>query len=269
MCRRKYHVQRHGRDLAGPNYFFLLSFLSLFLFTMTDSSLDSPTTSHLTAAPPLSSSQHAANSDGISQSSSMYSSLPSLPSLPPLDLDTTPPKIPYTQHPSSPSSSSSSSSSSKETTVTAPHRIWGPVQSCLTNTGHYLFKDNNLPLLLNVAGHLLTAKRLCRSTAVTRYTTATTSSPWVGDLCRHIGALHLSQACLAALVLKDRQPRSTERSALWVLAFVAWVRTYHHIRGSSLYTWAALQDLGATNATLAVVTSIALRNTIQRTGKVF
>jgi hypothetical protein len=72
---------------------------------------------------------------------------------------------------------------------------------------------------------------------------------------------------LAALALTDR--RSTERTALWVLAFVAWARTYHHLRAPGLYTWTALQDLGTTNAILAIVTSIALRNTIQRTGKVF
>ncbi|CAO3597062.1 unnamed protein product [Absidia cylindrospora] len=98
----------------------------------------------------------------------------------------------------------------------------------------------------------------------------TTSRMLMADQFRSTGVLHLALALLAALALKERR-LSTERTALWVLCMAAWcqsfVQTKAYLKTPALYTLKALQEWGALNGFLTLMTTIALRNTIRRTGR--
>ncbi|SAM02468.1 hypothetical protein [Absidia glauca] len=233
---------------------------------MTDSSLDMSTAS-LLSSQQLGDSQHTTDSNG-----SMYSSLPSLPSLPPIEID-----APY---PPSSASSPSSPSSSRESNNTQPpkrpplrHLMWGHVRSVSSVLIRNMFKDNNLPLVLNILGHWLAARQLWgkSNSSVARYTTAQPSA-LMTDQFRTIGVLHMALGLLAALALKERR-LSTERTALWVLAVAAWTQSLvqgkAYLQSPALYTLKALQEWGALNGVLTVITTVALRNTVRRTGRLF
>ncbi|KAI8344063.1 hypothetical protein BC941DRAFT_407656 [Chlamydoabsidia padenii] len=242
---------------------------------MTDSSLDMSTAS-LVSSQQLSNSQHTTDS-------SMYSSLPSLPSLPPIEIDTRQTSQPSTSSHTSVSPSPASyrdasllpndeKPSDKSLTRRPPirHLMWGHVRSVSSVLIRNVFKDNNLPLVLNVAGHLLAARQLWSKASVTRYTAA--QSVVMVDQFRTMGVLHMALGLLAALALKERR-LSTERTALWVLSVAAWAQSFvqgkAYLQSPTMYTVKALQEWGAMNAVLSVITTIALRNTVRRTGRLF
>ncbi|KAI8328252.1 hypothetical protein BC941DRAFT_445375 [Chlamydoabsidia padenii] len=230
---------------------------------MADSPSDSSTTSTQ-----LYDSQHTTNSS--MGNSSMIPSLPSIPSLPPLDLEPIIDASPSTHDMSIPSDGTNHIPSD----LSLRQFVWGHIHSCGSYTSQFIFKNNHLPLLLNILGHLFTAKQLCRTTAVTKYTNLRSSSSQVvaSDLFQNLGVLHLALGALSALALKERR-LSTERMALWVLAVVAWGRsllqTRAYISSPGLYTINALQEWGILNGVLTIISTIALRNTIQRTGRLF
>ncbi|KAI9303655.1 hypothetical protein BJ944DRAFT_250509 [Cunninghamella echinulata] len=174
------------------------------------------------------------------------------------------------------------------------HIVTGHIRSFSIVLSRFMFKDNNLTLLLNIIGHLLAARQLWGKpkASVARYTNILTrTSPTINntnissssslsssaittlmmDQFRGMGVLHLALGCLAALALKERR-LSTERTALWVLAISSWGQSYvqakAYLTSPSLYTLNALRELGTLNGLLTIITSIALRNTIRRTGRI-
>ncbi|KAI8371624.1 uncharacterized protein BYT42DRAFT_474913, partial [Radiomyces spectabilis] len=154
----------------------------------------------------------------------------------------------------------------------------------------YVFKDNNLPLLLNIIYHLVAARTLLSKPqgAVVRYTVQPHINPAIAasngrrilpqtssaiqtiDAYRAIGATHLAFATLAALALKERRIAS-ERLALVVLSVTSMGQTASHAyaywRSQQQYTLKALQEIGGLDACITVITAIALSNTVSRTGK--
>ncbi|CAO3618929.1 unnamed protein product [Cunninghamella blakesleeana] len=178
--------------------------------------------------------------------------------------------------------------------------IVGHIRSFSIMFSRFMFKDNNLTLLLNIIGHLLAARQLwgkpkasvarytniiSRSSTLNNHTSALSSSltssssstlsssaitTLMMDQFRGMGVLHLALGCLAALALKERR-LSTERTALWVLAISSWGQSYvqakAYLTSPSLYTLNALRELGTLNGLLTIITTIALKNTIRRTGR--
>ncbi|KAI8099672.1 uncharacterized protein BX664DRAFT_321839, partial [Halteromyces radiatus] len=266
---------------------------------MTDSSLNMSTASLLSRSQPLEDQQQTPDN------SSIFSSLPSLPSLPPID-DTVLQHSENDEYTTSPVSSSfgvsgsthngnsirdhqnistSWSSSPEQSSLPSNNKnndnngqkpsvnqlVWGHIQSFSSMAGRFMFKDNNLPLILNVIGHLLAARQLWLKGSVTRYTNLQSQQKTVVmDQFRSIGVLHLAMGLLAALALKERR-LSTERTALWVLSLAAWSQTFvqarAYLQSPSLYTLKAIQEWGGLNAILTIITTVALRKTVRRTGR--
>lgn len=152
----------------------------------------------------------------------------------------------------------------------------------------FIFKDNNLPLLINVIYHLIAARSLILkpSKTVVRYvfippTLSTSSSPLryqieqttaiATDSFRSLGVLHLALGVASALALKDRR-QSTERSALLVLTISAIGQTWAHFDAywkhtGSQYTYQALKEVGSSNIFITLISLVALSKTVKRTGK--
>lgn len=152
----------------------------------------------------------------------------------------------------------------------------------------FIFKDNNLPLLINFIYHLIVARSLILkpSKTVVRYviippTLSSSSSPLryqieqtiaiATDSFRSLGVLHLALGVLSALALKERR-QSTERSALLVLTLSAIGQTWAHFDAywrhtGSQYTYKALKEVGSSNIFITLISLVALSKTIKRTGK--
>ncbi|ORZ25824.1 hypothetical protein BCR42DRAFT_400999 [Absidia repens] len=278
---------------------------------MTDSSLDMSSASLISSSQQLDDSQYTEDSG-----SSILSSLPSIPSLPPIDVDTrvlqqdiqststSSPRSSLSSYnrdnntrqgsssvaslpsPRQVSANDDTSSPSDKTGDTNKQRpplrqlIWGHARSFSFMLGRFMFKDNNLPLILNIMGHLLAARQLWgkSKSSVARYTniqqqqgSLSGTAALVADQFKSIGVLHLSLGLLAGLALKERR-LSTERTALWVLSVAAWSQSFvqgkAYLQSPTMYTLKALQEWGALNGILTVITTIALRNTMRRTGRI-
>lgn len=152
----------------------------------------------------------------------------------------------------------------------------------------FIFKDNNLPLLVNIIYHLIAARSLILkpSKTVVRYvfippTLSSTSSSLryqieqtaaiATDSFRSLGVFHLALGVLSALALKERR-QATERSALLVLTLSAVGQTWAHFDAywkhtGSQYTFKALQEIGSSNIFVTLINLVALSKTVKRTGK--
>ncbi|ORX45676.1 hypothetical protein DM01DRAFT_1339906 [Hesseltinella vesiculosa] len=194
--------------------------------------------------------------------------------------------------PSTPSPPLTSPTNNNKNDITRRQRpstrrlVWGHARSLAWTFCRFLFKDNNWTLLLNIIGHFLAVRELWGHSrrAVQRYTNLAHTSSSVAnnaiarsssvtllaDAYRAQGVLHMALGMLAALTMRERR-LSTERTALWVLALSAWgqtlVQTQAYLQSPALYTLRALQHFGSINSILTLVTTIALRNTIRRTGR--
>ncbi|CAO3648971.1 unnamed protein product [Mucor hiemalis] len=153
----------------------------------------------------------------------------------------------------------------------------------------FIFKDNNLPLLINVIYHLLAARALVVKPlkTVERYINIppilpTASNPLryqieqtaaiAKDSFRALGVLHLALGFLSLLALKERR-QSSERSALLVLTLSSIGQTWAHFNAywknsGSRYTYKALQEIGASNIIVTTISAIALSKTVRRTGRI-
>lgn len=153
----------------------------------------------------------------------------------------------------------------------------------------FVFKDNNLPLLINVIYHLLAARALIAKPlkTVERYVNIppilpTASNPLryqieqttaiAKDSFRALGVLHLALGFLSLLALKERR-QSSERSALLVLTLSSVGQTWAHFHAywktsGSRYTYKALQEIGSSNIIVTLISAIALSKTVRRTGRI-
>jgi hypothetical protein len=271
----------------------LFSFYQFTLFTMSES-LDMSTASML-------SSEHQSHTSH-SQSSSIYStggiqesntsSPPPLPESiiesPPLsrkqqkEQGKTPPTLPPL-----PVDYQHSNSGDKSPPTRA--FIMGHARYFAKTSLQFIFKDNNLPLLINIIYHLVAARSLIFKPfkTVTRYVTIqpillSSSSPLryqieqttaiAMDSFRALGVLHLALGVLSALALKERR-QSSERSALLVLTLSSIGQTWAHFNAywkttGSQYTLKALQEVGGSNIIMLLISIIALSKTVKRTGRI-
>ena len=167
--------------------------------------------------------------------------------------------------------------------------IKGHTKYFAKTTLQFIFRDNNLPLLINVIYHLIAARSLVLRPwkTVGRYVTIppplpASSSPLrfqieqttsiAIDSFRAIGVLHLALGVLSALALKERR-QSSERSALLVLTLASIGETWANFNAywkstGSRYTYKALQEVGSSNILVSTITVIALSKTIRRTGRI-
>ncbi|OBZ82021.1 hypothetical protein A0J61_09932 [Choanephora cucurbitarum] len=130
--------------------------------------------------------------------------------------------------------------------------IKGHAQHFISSTLQFVFKDNNLPLIINIAHHLLVARMLIArsSKSVSRYlnipstVALATHSPLrhqieqthlvATDSFRAQGVLHLALGLLSILALKERRI-SSERSALLVLTLASAGQAWSHCYKRCVY----------------------------------
>ncbi|KAK4520723.1 mitochondrial glycerol-3-phosphate dehydrogenase [Mucor velutinosus] len=163
----------------------------------------------------------------------------------------------------------------------------GHVRYFLKSALQFVFKDNNLPLLINLIYHLIAARALLNKPwrTVTRYLgipptpkpnsalkhqIEQTTSIAI-DLFRTQGVFHLAMGALAALALKERR-QSSERSALFVLTLSSVGQTWSHFNAywkssHQQYNLKALQEVGGSDLLVTLISSIALSKTARRTGR--
>jgi hypothetical protein len=167
------------------------------------------------------------------------------------------------------------------------HFIQGHARYFLKTAIQFIFKDNNLPLLINIIYHLVAARALVGRPwkTVSRYLsippTPTAHSALKHqieqttsiaiDAFRTQGVQHVALAILSALALKERR-QSSERSALLVLTLASvgqtWAHTSAYWKSSTQqYTLKALQEVGASDLLVTLISSIALSKTVRRTGR--
>ncbi|KAI8364945.1 hypothetical protein BD560DRAFT_402534 [Blakeslea trispora] len=168
--------------------------------------------------------------------------------------------------------------------------IKGHVKHLMSSMLEFVFKDNNLPLIINIVYRLLVAKMLITrsSKSVSRYlnipstVTLATHSPLrhqieqtnlvATDTFRTQGVLHLALGLLSILALKERR-LSSERSALLVLTLAsagqAWSHTNTYWKSKQHYTIRVLHEVCLPEICVAMVNSIALSKTIKRSGRFF
>jgi hypothetical protein len=255
--------------------------LLLYYFIMSDS-LDMSAASFVLSQSGLTQSQSSNNQTDLESSfNSTTSSVPPIPSPsrtepPPLDTSFHIPSSlpPIDVGPSKPPSTLAF--------------LAGHVKFFAQSSLRFIFKDNNLPLLINLIYHLIAARNLMGRPwrTVVRYLSIPPASPSSSaqvqqqvhrttaiatDTFRALGAMHLSLAALSGLALKERR-QSSERSALLVLTLNAIGQAYAHLTGywektGSQYTLRAIQEIGVSDAAVLLVSSIALSKTIRRTGR--
>ncbi|KAI7871711.1 hypothetical protein BDF14DRAFT_1758282 [Spinellus fusiger] len=150
--------------------------------------------------------------------------------------------------------------------------------SLFTCAVHFIFRNNNLPLIIHLLYHLGAARVLLKSpvTAVRRYTA---SSQWnndhalalTADQFRTIGIMHLALGILAGLTLKERRIAS-EHSALLVFTMASagqlWAHAKAYLAHPGHYTVRAVQEIGVLDSLLLAVGSVALVKTVKRTGHI-
>ncbi|KAI8882274.1 hypothetical protein K501DRAFT_324044 [Backusella circina FSU 941] len=250
------------------------------MYSYNANSLDMSTASFVLSQSGLTQSASSNNQTDLESSlhstASSSSSMPPIPSPsltePPAPLET--PLPPIAVGPSNPPSTFA--------------LLAGHVKFFAQSSLRFIFKDNNLPLLINLIYHLMAARNLLTQPwrTVVRYLSIPPASPSSSaqvqqqvhrttaiatDTFRAIGAMHLSLAALSALALKERR-QASERSALLVLTLNAVGQAYAHLTGywektGSQYTLKAIQEIGASDAVVLLVCSIALSKTIRRTGR--
>ncbi|KAI9363756.1 hypothetical protein BD770DRAFT_308102, partial [Pilaira anomala] len=152
----------------------------------------------------------------------------------------------------------------------------------------FIFKDNNLPLLINMMYHLIAARSLLLkpSKTVERYITIPSISPSSSlplryqieqtaaisiDSFQTMGVYHFALGLLSAIALKERR-QASERSALLVLTLSSVGQTWAHFNAywnstGSRYTYKALQEVGSSNVFISLISAIALTKTVRRTGR--
>ncbi|KAI8091206.1 uncharacterized protein B0P05DRAFT_583731 [Gilbertella persicaria] len=168
--------------------------------------------------------------------------------------------------------------------------VKGHTHHFLKSALQFIFKDNNLPLMINIIYHLFAAKSLISrpSKVVARYldmpptVTLASHAPLrhqieqtgtvAVDAFRTQGVLHLALGLLGTLALKEKR-QSSERSALTVLTLAsvgqAWTHLDAYWKSKSYYTLKALQEVGLSDVFIAMIGMIALFKTTKRTGKLF
>ena len=161
--------------------------------------------------------------------------------------------------------------------------LWSTFRSFLGRILHIVFKDNNLPLILNIIYHAAAARSLIGEPwlLVNRYIKVPViqqqpqqhrpilaAANLATDALRAIGVMHMALGLLATLTLKERRIR-TEQSTLLVLTLAALGQTWAHARAywNSKYSVRAIQEIGSLDSLVFVVSSIALVKTVRRTGQ--
>lgn len=175
---------------------------------------------------------------------------------------------------------------------TRPPSSWafikGHTKYCAKSALNFIFKDNNLPLLINMIYHFTAARALITRPWKTtnryiyiaspvdttsrslRYQIEQTTAVAV-DTFRALGVMHFALGLLSALALKERRA-SSERSALTVLTMAsighawAYMSAYWQKTGSQ-YTLDAIREVGTSNILVMLMSVVALSKTIKRTNK--
>ncbi|KAG0740742.1 hypothetical protein G6F57_011485 [Rhizopus arrhizus] len=175
---------------------------------------------------------------------------------------------------------------------TRPPSSWafikGHTKYCAKSALNFIFKDNNLPLLINMIYHFTAARALVTRPWKTtnryiyiaspvdttsrslRYQIEQTTAVAV-DTFRALGVMHFALGLLSALALKERRA-SSERSALTVLTMAsighawAYMSAYWQKTGSQ-YTLDAIREVGTSNLLVMLMSVVALSKTIKRTNK--
>ncbi|KAI9316835.1 hypothetical protein BX666DRAFT_1947400 [Dichotomocladium elegans] len=159
---------------------------------------------------------------------------------------------------------------------------WAVIRSSASTIANHVFRDNNLPLLVNAIYHLAAARQLLQRPASTmdryvyipvsqqKHKSALAATSLATDALRMVGAMHLALGVLAGLVLKERRI-GAERQALLVLTLASVGQAWAHARGyyesSRNYTLKALQEIGTLDTMVMLISGIAWSKTVRRTGR--
>ncbi|ORY89865.1 hypothetical protein BCR43DRAFT_499614 [Syncephalastrum racemosum] len=155
---------------------------------------------------------------------------------------------------------------------------YGQLRRLIYTLGHVMFRDNMLPLLLNVVYHGLAARALlARSDEPAQRTIRMPVNNGVNqrvvmsavhvaaDALRALGTMHLALALVPVLALKEKR-LNDERNALMVLTAASIGRVWAEAR--SIYhrgaAWRALREVGSFDTLMLFVSLVALVKSLRR-----
>lgn len=154
--------------------------------------------------------------------------------------------------------------------------INGHAQSLALALIRFIFKNNNLPLLINLLHHSAAARYLLAApyTLLRRYTQQTPETvvaPVATDMLRSVGGLHLSLAALSLLTLKERN-LNMERMSLVVLSIAnisqLWAHATAYWRMTGRWNIRALREVGLVELIASTVSVIAYINSARKSKQI-
>ncbi|KAH8556239.1 hypothetical protein BGW37DRAFT_471640 [Umbelopsis sp. PMI_123] len=153
--------------------------------------------------------------------------------------------------------------------------ISGHAKSSVTALIRFIFKNNNLPLLLNLLHHSVAARYLLTTpySLLRRYTQQshqTVIAPAATDMLRSLGGLHMSLAGLSLLSLKYRDLR-IEQMSLIILSIAnitqLWSHSMAYWRTSGRWNIRILREIGLLELVASVVSFIAYTKSASKSRK--
>ncbi|KAJ2963449.1 hypothetical protein NQZ79_g1588 [Umbelopsis isabellina] len=154
--------------------------------------------------------------------------------------------------------------------------INGHAQSLALALIRFIFKNNNLPLLINLLHHSAAARYLLAApyTLLRRYTQQTTETvvaPVATDMLRSVGGLHLSLAALSLLTLKERN-LDMERMSLIVLSIAnisqLWAHAMAYWRMTGRWNLRAIREVGLVELIASTISVIAYINSARKSKQI-
>jgi hypothetical protein len=152
----------------------------------------------------------------------------------------------------------------------------GHVHSFVIALIRFMFKNNNLPLLINLVHHSAAARYLLATpyTLLRRYTQQshqTVVAPVATDVLRSVGGLHLSLAGLSLLSLKHRDLK-IEQMSLIVLSIAnisqLWAYSMAYWRVAGRWNIRALREVGLLEMIASIISIIAYAKSARKTRKI-
>jgi len=154
--------------------------------------------------------------------------------------------------------------------------ISGHVQSFAAALLRFIFRNNNLPLLINLLHHSAAARYLLAApyTLLKRYTQQshqTVVAPVATDVLRSAGGLHLALASLSLLSLKHRDLK-IEQMSLIVLSIAnisqLWAHAIAYWRVAGRWNIRTLREIGLLELLASTVSIIAYANSARKSRKI-
>jgi hypothetical protein len=153
--------------------------------------------------------------------------------------------------------------------------ISGHARSFVTAMIQFIFKNNNLPLLLNLLHHSIAARYLLTApySLLRRYIQQshhTVVAPVATDMLRSLGGLHMSLAGLSLLSLINRELK-IEQMSLTVLSIAnitqLWAHSMAYWRASGRWNIRALREIGLLEMVASAVSIIAFAKSAAKSRK--